>query len=70
MTLDDDFITDTVARYSALPERQKWAIFEAKAAFYQGDLVRMPDDLTDEAAALMEALLKIRLETRPGKESR
>ncbi len=58
------------AAVNALPETQQWRILEAKCAFYAGPACPFPNDLTDEAAAVMMDMLQYRLETRPRKESR
>ena len=55
--------------HSTLPERQGWAVHEAKLAFYIGLPAQMPNDLTDEAAALMVEELKFYVAARPRKEA-
>ena len=54
--------------YDKLPERQCWALMEARLAFYTGLPAQMPNDLTDEAADLMVETLKFYLASRPRKE--
>lgn len=54
--------------HKALPERQGWALFEAKLAFYVGCPDQMPKDLADDTAALMVEELKYYLAARPRKE--
>ena len=59
-----------MAAHSALPERQRWAIHEARCAFYTRLPSQMPNDLTDEAADLMVEQLKFFLAARPRKETK